>query len=218
MEEFLLKNRKVILAGLTCLIASVLVFVSIIGGGYDYLTQRAEAQTTTSTDITVTAIVEAWLSFEVSTTTLDITPPLVTADGTFNIGSTIDIGLSLGTNAENGWDIDIRGLRDGLYSTTTDHTIDSVSGTGVLVDTGVEGYGANATSTMTGATIGALYNSYGTDTVGEIITTDRQLATKATPNLAELVANMQVKAAAANDTPPAFDYSDTITLTATANL
>lgn len=210
MEEFVLKNRKRLIAVLAFLTAALLLGTSFAPIFFSETIQAQENE-----DITVTAVVEAWLDFQVSTTTLNITPSLVQADGTLNVGSTSDLDLSVGTNSPTGWQVEIRGANNGLYSTARDHTIGSVTATSTIA-TGTEAYGANATSSN--ATIGSYYDYYGTDTVGEIRGVDRSLASKNTPNTLESVADMQVKATASETTPPGTDYEDTITLTASAVL
>ena len=212
LEEFVLKFRKEIIVAI---ISLGVLFIGFFGSGT--LFQKGLAQTATGT-VAVTAIVEAWLDFSATPTAVVLSPPLVQSDGTLNIGSSPPIDLILGTNAPNGWGITIRGANAGLYSTTTAHLIPTVVGTSTLA-TGTEAYGANATSTLSGVTIGSYYDYYGTNTVGEIASsTSYNLASKSTANSTQPVAKMQVKATASDVTPPAGNYSDTITLTATANL
>lgn len=203
----------------TELIATIAFLVMVLianfwGGGS---LPKIEAQESTST-VAITAIVEAWLDFSVTPTSTTLQPPLVQADGTLNVASSTDIVLTLGTNAPNGWGITIKGQNAGLYSSNRGHLIPTVVGTSTIA-TGTEAYGANATSTLAGVVIGNYYDYYGTNTVGEIASsTSRNLASKSTSNSTQSVANMKVKATATDTTPPANDYSDTITLTATANL
>lgn len=188
---------------------------SVVSLIWNFRPVNAQNESTTSEAVTVKATVQAWIDFEVSTTTLDLTPPLLQADGTLNIGSTPDLDLSLGTNAPLGWQIRIRGQNGGLYSSSANYTIPSVSGTSTLA-TGTEAYGANATSATSTVTIGSYYNYYGTNppVVGEIQTSDNVLASKTSKNPKVLVAKMQVKATASQVTPPGSDYQDVITLTA----
>lgn len=197
----------------TIVFLAMVLIANFWGGGS---LPKIEAQESTST-VAITAIVEAWLDFSVTPTSTTLQPPLVQADGTLNVASSTDIVLTLGTNAPNGWGITIKGQNAGLYSSNRGHLIPTVVGTSTIA-TGTEAYGANATSTSAGVVIGNYYDYYGTNTVGEIATTSRNLASKSSPNSTRSVANMKVKATAAETTPPGNDYSDTITLTATANL
>lgn len=192
----------------------IVLIANFLGGG---VFEKIEAQQSTST-VGITAVVEAWLDFSVSPTSTTLQPPLLQADGTLNVGSSTAIALSLGTNAPNGWGITIKGQNAGLYSASRAHLISTVVGTSTIA-TGTEAYGANATSTLAGVTIESYYDYYGTNTVGEIASsTSHSLASKSSANSTQSVANMQVKATATDTTPPATDYSDTISLTATANL
>lgn len=207
-----MKYRKRLIAALACLVITVLLGASFSPIFFSQIIQAQEDE-----DITVSAVVEAWIDFQVSTTTLAITPALVQADGTINIGETPDLNISVGTNSPNGWLVQIRGANNGLYSSTSAHTIPSVTTTSTMA-TGTEAYGANATNTTTTVAIGSYYDYYGTDTVGEIRGTDRDLASKNTPNPLSSAANMKVKATAAITTPPGSDYEDEVTLTASAVL
>lgn len=211
-EKFLLRFRKEILASFFFLtILSLMVFL-----GKTIFSQKVQAQTATTT-IGVAATVEAWLDFSVSTTSVNLLPPLVQADGTLNVGSSTDITLNVGTNAYNGWSVTIRGQNAGLLYGAIPHLIPTVAATGTVA-TGTEAYGANATSTLAGVIIGAYYDYYGTNVVGAIASsTSYTLASKGTSNSTQSVANMVVKASATATTPPG-NYTDTITLTATANL
>lgn len=215
LEEFVLKFRKEIIVTIFSL--AVVLVTNFLGGGTVFKGGMAQAATTS--DIGVTAVVEAWIDFSATPTQVSLLPYLVQSDGTLNIGSSTDIVLSLGTNALNGWDIEIKGAQNGLYSTTSAYLIPTVSGTSTLA-TGTEAYGANATATLSGVEIdNTYYNFYGSNTVGEISSsTPHTLASKSSPNPTQSVVKLVVKATAANTTPPADNYSDIITLTANANL
>lgn len=216
-EKFILKERKKIIFIIETIGILALVFL-ISGSGvktnFPIEVAKAEESTTTE-EVTVSAVVYAWMDFEVSTTSLAIQPALVMADGSLNIGSTPDLNLSLGTNAPLGWQIRIKGQNNGLYSTSVNYTIASVNGTSTLsTTTPAEKYGANATNTTSTVTIDSYYDYYGTNTVGEIKTSDHVLASKPSRNEKVQVVKMQVKATATTLTPPGSDYRDTITLTA----
>jgi len=208
MEVALLKFRKIFLIAI---FSMAILGLLAIGTIKVFLPEKAMAQAT-STTVGVTATVEEWLTFSVSPTTVTLSPALVDAAGTPHIGSSPDIALTLGTNSSDGWSIRIKGANGGLRSPTANYTISTVPGTSTL-SAGIDGYGANATSSLSGVTIGAKYNYWGTDTVGEITTTDNTLAQKGSPNTEQQVALMKIKAAA-NVMTPSGNYSDTITLTA----
>lgn len=207
LERILLKFRKVILS-----LLSLFLVISLVGGVFIF---KAKAQSQ-GRDIGVTATVEAWLTFTVSTTTVSLTPPLVQSDGSLNIGTSPDIILNIGTNAYGGWQVRIKGANGGLKRTNPDYTIPTVNATGTVA-TGTEAYGANADDLVSGVTIGEYYDYYGTNTVGQISTQDSSLASKTSPNSPTDVVKMMIKASARDTTPPG-NYSDTITLTALATL
>ncbi|KPJ57410.1 hypothetical protein AMJ49_00515, partial [Parcubacteria bacterium DG_74_2] len=152
-------------------------------------------------DITVQAFVSAWLSFTVSPTTTPLSPDLVDTGGGLHYGSSTDITLSVGTNAAQGWNITIEGKYGGLChssatgtacATTTDNLIASVDtgGTTALDVTppGSDGYGANATPTASGVTVGTYYDNWGTQTVGAIASsTSQTLASKGNANASQSV-------------------------------
>ena len=209
MEVSLWKFRKLILL----IIGGLAILVLIGTVGVELFTPKEVSADATST-VGVTATVESWLTFQVSTTSVSLTPALVDSTGTPHIGSSTAITLTLGTNNTNGWSITIQGANGGLYSNTASHLISTVSGTSTL-SAGTDGYGANATATYSGVTIGNYYDYWGTDTVGEIASsTSHTLASKSDPNVQTDVVDMKIKAAAEATTPAANDYSDTITLTA----
>jgi len=209
MEVSLWKFRKLILL----IIGGLAILVLIGTVGVELFTPKEVSADATST-VGVTATVESWLTFQVSTTSVSLTPALVDSTGATHIGSSTAITLTLGTNNTNGWSITIQGANGGLYSNTASHLISTVSGTSTL-SAGTDGYGANATATYSGVTIGNYYDYWGTDTVGEIASsTSYTLASRDSPNAEADVADMKIKAAAQATTPAANDYSDTITLTA----
>ena len=162
-------------------------------------------------DILIEAIVEPWLYFEVSPLTLLLSPDLVSREGVFNIGETPEISLQVGTSNPGGWEIKIKGKNNGLKSQITNYVISTVNGTSTLVP-GVDGYGAQATSTLEGAIVNLLYDFFDTNTVGEIVTDWRTLVLKTSPNSLSEVAKMKIKATA-SVMAPAGDYTDEIILT-----
>jgi len=205
MKGFFTKQRQTIFVISVCL----LILLIYIGGA-----KKANAQANLPEDIAIAAIVEKWLYLAVSPLTVDIEPALIGADGSLNIGTSPEIVFSVGTNNPNGWYIEMKGENNGLKSSTMDLTINSVSATSTLLG-GTDGYGANATSTLSGVLIGELYDYYGTDTVGEIINQYKFLASNPGINPLTDVLKMQIKAAASITTPPAADYSDIIFITLT---
>ncbi len=170
-----------------------------------------------SQDIAIAAIVQIWLDFRISTTTLELLPPLVAADGTLNVGSSTEVILSLGTNNSRGWDMVIKSLNNGLHSLAANYTISSSAQVSNLV-AGTEGYGANATSVFSGVSIGEIYDYYGSDTVGELVNQYNVLAFYNNQHLMTEVVKLQIKAAASLMTPSGYDYQDTIIITITPRI
>lgn len=205
MKRSLLKKRN--------LIFIILFFFTVFLTNFS-LTKKAEAQVELSEDVAIAAIVETWIYFVISPLAVDIEPALIGIDGTLNIGTSPDIVFSVGTNNVGGWYIEMKGKNSGLKSLSTNAVIDSVNSTSTLV-AGTDGYGANATGTLTGVSIGELYDYYGTDTVGEIVDSYNLLALKESENLLTDVVKVQIKAAASIMTPAAIDYSDVIIITLT---
>lgn len=213
MAEKIKKNKELVIVAGIGLILTIATLLSL--AGMVELPNVVLAATDTAT-VTVTATVEAWINIDVSTSSTPITPSLVDSTGGTHIGSTTAIDIDVGTNNSAGWTINIKGINDGLiYGATA--TIASVTATSTL-SAGNDGYGANATPTLAGVSIGSYYYHWGTVDVGEIMSGAGQtLATyNATTTLANVV-DLQVYAAAV-DTKPSGSYTDDIVLTATTNL
>jgi hypothetical protein len=154
-----------------------------------------------------------------------LTPSLVDAAGTAHIASSTNIDLQVGTNSTGGWNVTIQGKYGGLChssatgtscSDPTNNLIASVATGGTTaLSAGTDGYGANATNTLSGVTIGTYYANWNTDTVGAIASsTSQTLASKTSANSAQSVAYLKIKAAS-ETTQKSGSYYDTITLTAT---
>lgn len=173
---------------------------------------QAQAPPEIPTDIFIAATVQPWLYFEVSPLSLTLLPDLVSATGTFNIGETEEVTLKVGTSNPDGWEIKIKGTNNGLKSLSTNYIIPTVSGSSNLV-AGNEGYGAQATSTLPGVLINSIYDYYGTNRVGEIVTDYRILAFRSSSNPLAEIGKMKIKASASINTPADVEYSDTVILT-----
>jgi hypothetical protein len=217
MPEIIKKNLDVALAlgiGLVLAISGIMGMMELVA-----LPDFASAATGT---VGVTATVNEWLTFSVSTTSVALSPDLVDSAGGTHVGSSTDITLNLGTNSANGWSISVKGAtpsgtcaNGGLVnSASSSIAICQPSVTSTLA-AGTDGYGANATATLADVTIAANYNYWGSTTVGELDTTDSTLASKNSPNAATNVVTMKVYAAC-DALQPSGQYTDTITLTAVA--
>ena len=216
MAEKIKKHWDLVLIsgiGLTLAIAGILAISGMIA-----LPNPAEAATAT---VGVTATVQEWLTFSVNPTSVTLTPDLVDTAGNTAVGSSTAVTLTLGTNSADGWSIDARGAtatttcaQGGLVSGS--YSICQPSATSTLA-AGTDGYGANATDTLTGVTIAANYAYWGTNTVGELNDTDSDFASKTSSNASSDVASMKVLTASDALQEPG-SYTDTITLTAIASL
>ncbi len=194
-------------------IGLVLTIAAIIGtSGMIAIPNFASAATTAT--VGVTATVEPWITITADPNSVTLSPSLVNIGGGTSIGSsTQNVAIDVGTNSDSGWSVSIKGANDGLeYSATG--TIASVAASSTLV-AGTDGYGANASTTLAGVTIGSLYSDWGTAKVGEIKTGGQTLASKTTSQASQTIATMKVYAAATS-TKPSGSYTDTITLTVTS--
>jgi len=211
MAEKIKKQKDVVFV----LGIGLVLTIAVIAGMSGMIAMPNFASAATSTTVTVTATVESWLTISAAPSSVTLTPSLVDIAGGINVGSsTSNVAISVGTNSATGWSIGIKGAGAGLvYGSTS--TINSVTGTSTLT-AGNDGYGANASTTLVGTTIGALYNNWSTTTVGEIKSGAGQtLASKPSLQASTTVATMKVYAAATS-THPSGSYADTITLTVTA--
>lgn len=163
-------------------------------------------------DIFIAATVQPWLYFEVSPTTLILSPDLVSSEGVFNIAETEDVILKVATNNRDGWEIKIKGKNGGLKSTASNYLLASVNGTSTLI-AGKEGFGAQATTTFSEVLINPIYDYYGTDIVGEISTDNKILVWKFSRNSVMEVAKLKIKATASVITPAGGDYEEELMFT-----
>jgi len=156
-------------------------------------------------------------------TTSQASPPFSVFIGQLNAGavttSTDQVTTTITTNANNGGLIYLYGTNAGLKSPTAiagGYTI--ASATNDLSSGGVlEGYGAIGTSTS-GAPMELLspYNQSG-DIVGIVDTTKREFADSSSSPVTGGQASFKLKAKSKTTTPPAGDYTDTITIVATGS-
>ncbi len=151
------------------------------------------------------------LSFSVSTNSLSL--------GTLLAGSVVDapstVDVTFDTNAASGGDIYINGKNTGLYSAVAVSTITSATG-----DLSALSRGFGAQVTATGATSGTLikvspYNG-ASNNIGLTDTTIRRIITASGPIVGG-TGSIIVKAKSASDDVAANDYTETITLLASAS-
>lgn len=157
------------------------------------------------------ATVNPQLSFSISTTTENLGSLL--AGSVVNAPSTIDVTFA--TNAASGGDVYINGKNTGLLSTRASFTIPSATG-----DLSSLGHGFGAQVTATGASSGTFssvspYNVT-SNNVGLTDTTIRKIMTASGPIVGG-TGSVRLKAKSASNDPAANDYSETLTMLASAS-
>lgn len=164
--------------------------------------------------VEVSATVASWVSLAVTPTTTTITPDLVTSAGGVNIGESDYVKITCGTNGTSGYSLDVKSLNAALCHSGGCGTAQIVSASSTL-SAGVDGYGAQATSSDADVSIGAWYNfATSTNSVGKVETSDHHLADTG-GSTADDITWLTLKAAATS-TKQSGTYSDTLTLTLTA--
>jgi hypothetical protein len=166
----------------------------------------------TSDTVSVTATVPPSFTLAVGSSTDNFTANLSTG----STGSTTGVVLTVNTNAKSGYFLYGSDSNTGLTSANAGHTIAAASATanGTLSN-GAEGYDSAATITSQGTGTGTTtlttpYSSSGTGN-GAGFTTGENLI--ATSNGSAINAQVKVKeyATISGSTPPATDYTDTLT-------
>ena len=162
-------------------------------------------------DISVTAVVQEWMSFAVSPTTTNLGNLVDSSGGVFVRSATS--GLTLNSNNFGGYSVTIEGTNDGLkngaylIATPAAGATTTCSASG----DGADAYGAQATSTT--FTIGSPFNETG-DVVGFVASSSQALVSSAYSTSSQS-AVLTIKASA-NKFDASGSYSDTLTLTAVA--
>jgi hypothetical protein len=193
---------------ITGLILSFVLFLILGSAGIVVLPNFASAET-----VSVTAAVQEWVSFSVSPTTTNL-GDLVNTSGDLFIGSATS-DLTLNSNNAGGYSVTIAGANGGLkkgsylISTPAEHTTTTCD----ISDDGVDAYGVQATSAT--FTIESPFNVTG-NVVGSVASSTPQSLITGAYTTSSQSATLTVKASA-NKFDASGSYSDTLTLTATAN-
>jgi hypothetical protein len=163
--------------------------------------------------VATAATVNPTLSFGITTDTQS-NPPFSIDFGnmnpnTVNSSSPHQINVSLTTNGENGGRVYVAGTNAGLYSTIANYKINAVSNNlgGIA-----EGFGAQGIAGGT-LTLAAPYNQVGTDTVGIVDQTVRNIFYSAGP-ISGGSGSFLLKAKPSSIAPSASDYAETLTVVA----
>lgn len=168
------------------------------------------------------ATVNPSLTFDidVSATDTDTEPPFGMQFSDLLAGSVVDspqkIWVDVATNGESGGKVYVYGQNGGLASTTASYTIPSSTGDLTSLPEGFGAQGASATQTTGGPlTIAEPYNG-STNTVGVTDTAVRDIFTSAAP-LTGGRGSFLLKAKSSSVTPASDDYSETLTVIASAS-
>lgn len=164
-----------------------------------------------ATTVVVTATVQEYLTFTASATSTTLSPDLVDNTGATHVGSSSNITLTLNTSSADGYSINVKGVGNGL-ATGTDYIFTS-SATATLA-AGTDGFGLQATSTVSGLTVNANFMWPFTATVVGSASSSvaKQLATKSSSGSSQTVTVRFL--AACDSAQPAGTYQDTVTFTA----
>ncbi len=168
------------------------------------------------------ATVDPQITFDIDVATTDIesAPPYSIDLGDLIpstvVTSTSKIWVDIDTNANNGGSVFVYGKNNGLLSTNTAYTINSLSGNLDVATTGFGGQGSSVTQLSGGPLlIDAPYNG-ASNTVGVVDTSVRSIFSTVAP-ITSGRGSFVVKAKAANDSPAASDYTDMFTVVAATN-
>jgi len=213
MPEIIKENSSIFVALAVGIVLAAVCLLSIWGmiawPGISNATQTA------TVTINVSAEVKEWLTFGASTTNASMTPDLVNTAGATAVASSSAINLSLGTNTSQ-WSLTIRGTNNGLSRVGGGASISSVADSATAtVSAGVDNYGANATTSYSGVTVGTYYASWGNTVVGALRTGGQVLASRNGGHSYANVATIRMYAAC-DAAQLAGTYTDTVTITATA--
>ncbi len=167
-----------------------------------------------------TSTIGSTLSFSLSTSSQP-SPPFSVSIGTITPGSVATsadtVNITLSTNANSGGSIYMYGTNTGLKSTTANYTITSTSAD---LSSVTLGYGAQGTlvSQTSGGPMELVspYNGSGNN-VGLIDTNKRIIFDSTLAPVTSGNGSFQLKAKAAQYSPAATDYADTLTIVASAD-
>ncbi|MBI5621080.1 hypothetical protein HY949_04820 [Candidatus Gottesmanbacteria bacterium] len=157
---------------------------------------------------------------DVSATDTDTEPPFGIQFSDLLAGSVIDspkkVWVDLATNGESGGKVYIYGQNAGLSSATTSYTIPSATGDLTSASEGFGAQGASATQTTGGPlTMSAPYNGT-SNTVGITDTAIRDIFSSTNP-ITGGRGSFALKAKSSSVTPASDDYSETLTVIASAS-
>jgi hypothetical protein len=167
------------------------------------------------TSSAATSAVTLTFDIDVGPTDVETSPPYTVPFGSLTIGNvntaTDKIWIDLSTNAEYGGYVYVRDTNSGLKSTALNYTITSSS---TNLASANSGYGIQG-STATGLAFLSPYNG-SSDNIGLVDTTVRELLNSSGAPVTSGRASVLLKVKPSVTTPSASDYTDTLTLVASA--
>lgn len=164
------------------------------------------------------ATVGARLTFDidVSASNTETSPPYTTNIGDLIAGTVTDspekVWVDFDTNGESGGRVYVVASNAGLLSSRAGYTISAVTGNLTSLS---EGFGAQSDTATNGLSEVALYNQTG-NTVGTVDTTIREVFTASGPTTSGR-GSFLLKAKSSAVTPAASDYTETLTVLASAS-
>lgn len=211
MPEIIKKHENAVF---TVGLAIVLLIGTIVViSGAMSLPMPTEAAATASSTVTVNAVVSAYITLSVSTTSTYLMPNLVSSAGVAGLGSST-VSTTISTNDSAGYTLYLQGTYGGV-SSTPNLILNVASSTGSsTIAAGTDGYGANATSSQATILATSTYNFWGLDIVGTISSTTNNLISQENAAGSNRVTRIKIYAAA-DTLQPSGTYQDYIILTAT---
>lgn len=163
------------------------------------------------------ATISPTLTFDIDVAATDIDNSVTTLDlGSLLAGTVVDsaekIWVDFVTNGESGGRVYVYGSNAGLSSTRAAYTIDAVTGNLTAL---TEGFGAQGSTATNGLSEATLYDQTG-NTVGIVDTAIREIFTATAPTTGGR-GSFLLKAKSGAVTPAASDYTETLTVIASAS-
>lgn len=163
------------------------------------------------------ATVSPQMTFDIDVSASDVDNSVSTINlGNLYAGTVVDspekIWLDFITNGENGGRIYVYSSNAGLQSTVAGYTISAVTGNLTVLS---EGFGAQESTSTNGLSADALYDQSG-NTVGIVDTSIREIFTASAPTTNGR-GSFLLKAKSSSVTPAAGDYTETLTVIASAS-
>lgn len=163
------------------------------------------------------ATISPTLTFDIDVAATDTDNSVTTLDiGSLLAGTVVDsaekVWVDFVTNGESGGRVYVYGSNAGLSSTRAAYTISAVTGNLTAL---TEGFGAQGSTATNGLSEATLYDQTG-NTVGTVDTSIREIFTASAPTTSGR-GSFLLKAKSSAVTPAASDYTETLTVIASAS-